>query len=195
MDIKNAAKRSAVIIVILVLSIIIGFAYQHIWHNIDLKNHPREYSEYVEKYAADYGVPEYIVYSVIHEKSSFQSNKLSDDGRIGLMQISPDTLNWLTSLTKEELDAGILYDPDTNIKYGTYMLSYLFTKYGRWNAVLAAYEVGTSTVDLWMKDTDNLDVNGNLVKIPEKTTSSTVAEIEKSMDVYYKLYYKENNSH
>lgn len=191
MDIKNAAKRSAVIIVILVLSIIIGFAYQHIWHNIDLKNHPREYSEYVEKYAADYGVPEYIVYAVIHEKSSFQSNKLSDDGRIGLMQISPDTLNWLTSLTKEELDPGILYDPDTNIKYGTYMLSYLFTKYGRWNAVLAAYEVGTSTVDLWMKDTDNLDVNGNLVKIPEKTTSSTVVEIEKSMDVYYKLYYKE----
>ena len=192
MDIKNAAKRSAVIIVILVLSIIIGYLYQQIWHSIDLKNHPREYSEYVEKYAADYGVPEYIIYSVILTKSSFQSNKLSDDGRIGLMQISPDTLNWLTSLTKEELDPGILYDPDTNIKYGTYMLSYLFTKYGRWKTVLAAYEVGTSMVDVWMENEDNLDDNGNLSKIPENTTASTVAKIEDSMDVYYKLYYKEN---
>ena len=186
---KNAAKRSAVIIIILVLSIIIGFLYQQIWHNIDLNNHPREYSEYVTKYAADYGVPEYIIYSVIHIKSSFQSNKLSDDGRIGLMQLSPETLTWLTSLTKEELDPGILYDPDTNIKYGTYMLSYLFTKYGRWKTVFAAYEVGTDKVNLWLEDSDYLDASGNLYKIPDKNASSTVAEIEESMDIYFELYY------
>ncbi len=191
MNIKNAAKRSAVIIVILVLSIIIGFLYQQIWHNIDLNNHPREYSEYVQKYAADYGVPEYIIYSVIHTKSSFQSNKLSDDGKIGLMQLSPETLNWLTSLTKEELDPGILYDPDTNIKYGTYMLSYLFTKYGRWKTVLAAYEVGVDKVNIWLEDSDYLDASGNLNKIPDKTVSSVVADIEEAMDTYYELYYNE----
>ena len=191
MSMKKAAYRSAVIIVILVLSILIGFVYQHICHSIDLKNHPREYSEYVEKYAADFGVPEYIIYSVIHTNSGFKSNMLSSDDKIGLMQISPDTFNWLTSLTKEDLGEGILYDPDTNIKYGTYMLSYLFTRYGRWKTALAAYEVGIEKVDEWMFNVANLDENGNLVRIPDVSVASTVEKIESTMDVYYKLYYSE----
>jgi len=104
MKYKNAAQRSAVIIVIILLSVLIGYIYHIIWHNIDLKNHPREYSEFVVKYSQQYGVPEYIVYAVILRESNFKSNYLSEDGRIGLMQISPDKFRWLLSLTKEELD-------------------------------------------------------------------------------------------
>ncbi len=191
MKIKNAAARSAVIIIILILSVIIGYVYQLIWHNIDLKNHPREYSEYVEKYSAEYGVPEYIVYSVIHSTSGFKSNLLAEDGRVGLMQLSPETFRFLTSLTKEELDKGILYDPDTNIKYGTYMLSYLFTRYGRWKTALAAYEAGIDAVDGWMTDPKNLDSNGNLVNIPNGSVAESVNDMEKKIEIYVELYYEE----
>ncbi len=191
MKIKNAAARSAVIIIILILSVIIGYVYQLVWHNIDLKNHPREYNEYVEKYSAEYGVPEYIVYSVIHSTSGFKSNLLADDGRIGLMQLSPETFRFLTYLTKEELNEGILYDPDTNIKYGTYMLSYLFTKYGRWKTALAAYVAGIDTVDGWMTDSENLDINGNLVEIPDGKVAELVKDMEEKIETYFELYYDE----
>ena len=189
MNIKNAAKRSAVIIVILVLSIIIGFLYQQIWHNIDLNNHPREYSEYVTKYANEYKVPESLVYAVIYNESSFNEEAVSRVGAVGLMQLMPDTVDWLSRVMGESAPDTEISNPDVNIKYGTYMLSYLFTKYGRWKTVFAAYEVGTDKVNLWLEDSNYLDSSGNLDKIPEKKVSSTVAEIEDSMDTYFELYY------
>lgn len=189
MNIKNAAHRSGVIIAIILLSILIGYVCQIIGHRIDLNSHPRKYTEYVEKYCAEYGVPEYIVYAIILTESDFTSNKLSDEGEIGLMQISPDTFRWLTSLTKEELESGILYDPETNIRYGTYMLSYLYTQHNRWKTVLAVYDAGRDTVDEWLKNDRYIDENGNLITVPDASTSAFVEKIEKEMEMYRKLYY------
>ena len=106
MKLRNTIVRSVVIIVILCLAMLCGLVYQSVWHRIDLKNHPRDFSEYVTRYSAEYGVPEYILYAVIKTESNFESNKLSEDGEIGLMQLSPETFDWLTTMTKEDKDAG-----------------------------------------------------------------------------------------
>lgn len=189
MRIKNTILRSVVIITILILSVICGTIYQAVWHRIDLNNHPREYSEYVEKYSAQYGVPEYIIYAVIKNESGFASNMLSEDGEIGLMQISPETFGWLLTLTKETMDTGILYDPETNIRYGTYMLSYLFTEYSRWTTVFAIFEAGEERVNEWMEHPEYVDDIGNLKKIPDEDVREYVKSVEETMEVYQKLYY------
>ena len=191
MNFKNAAYRSVVIISIILLSLLVGYLCQIIGHRVDIKKHPREFTEYDEKYCSEYGVPEYIVYSIILEESGFVSNKLSEDGEIGLMQIHPDTLRWLTSLTKENLDSGILYDPETNIRYGTYMLSQLYIQHSRWKTVLAVYDAGRETVADWLLDEDYIDENGNLITIPDDSTREYVAKIEKEMEIYRELYYGE----
>ena len=189
MNFKNAAHRSAVIVVIILLSILIGYVAHVIGNKIDIASHPREYTEYVEKYCAEYGVPEYIVYAIILTESDFTSNKLSEDGEIGLMQISPETFRWLTSLTREELESGILYDPETNIKYGTYMLSYLYTQHNRWKTVLAIYDAGADVVEDWLALDNCIDENGNLVTIPNPNTAKYVETIERELAVYRELYY------
>lgn len=189
MRIKNTIIHSLVIITILLLSILSGSIYQAVWHRIDLKNHPREYTEYVQKYSAEYGVPEYIIYAVIKNESNFASNHLSETGEIGLMQISPETFSWLLTLTKENLDTGILYDPETNIRYGTYMLSYLFTEYSRWTTVFAIYDAGETEVNRWMQNPELIDDIGNLKKIPDKAVEEYVNAIEETMGIYQKLYY------
>ena len=56
MKFRTAAQRSAVIVVILVASICIGYIVNTLGHRIDIKKHPREYSEFVEKYSAEYGL-------------------------------------------------------------------------------------------------------------------------------------------
>ncbi|MBE6616751.1 MAG: lytic transglycosylase domain-containing protein [Ruminococcaceae bacterium] len=189
MNFKNAAQRSVVIVTIILLSILIGYVSHIIGNKIDIAGHPREYTEYVEKYSAEYGVPEYIVYAIILTESDFTSNKVSEDGEIGLMQLSPETFRWLTSLTKEELESGILYDPETNIKYGTYMLSYLYTQHNRWKTVLAVYDAGADAVAEWMEDEKCIDENGNLVTIPDSHTAKYVETVEKELDIYRELYY------
>jgi len=192
MNVRNTVVRSVVIITILLLSVLIGYIYQTVWYHIDLKNHPREYASFVEKYAAEYGVPEYIVYAVIKNESDFSSNCLSDAGEIGLMQISPETFNWLLTLTKEKLEPGILYDPETNIRYGTYMLSYLFTEYSRWTTVFAIFEAGKATVDEWLTQSELVDEIGNLKNIPDEKVRMYVQAIEDTVDIYQDLYYTTN---
>ncbi len=189
MKFKNAVQRSAVIVTILILSVLCGYLYQFVGHRLDLKNHPRAYAEFVEKYASEYGVPEYMVYAVIHQESGFTSNKVSDDGRIGLMQLTPETFRFLTSITREELDTGILYDPETNIKYGTYYLAHLFTEHSRWKTVLAVYLNDKQTVEEWCADPDHTDENGNLIRIPDADAADKVEKTEKTAELYQKLYY------
>lgn len=193
MKLKTAAQRSAVIIVILVLSMLFGYIYQTVGHRLDLKQHPREFSEYVERYCTEYGVPEYIVYAVILTGSGFRSNHVSEDGKIGLMQISPDTFAWLMSLTGEEMETGILYDPETNIRCGTYMLSYLFTEYSRWRTVFAVYHSDEYRVEAMLNLFSEMDEDGNLGEIPdpEPDVLAFVDEVEKESDLYQKLYYME----
>ena len=191
MRFKDTARKSAVIIGIILLALLCGYLYQIIGRKADVSKHPREYEEYVEKYAAEYGVPEQVIYATILNQSGFRSNYLSDDGRIGLMQLSPETLRWLTSMTKETLEAGILYDPETNIKYGTYMMSYLYTKYNRWKTVVAMMVTDEDTVNAWTDNPAYSDEHGNLTAIPDKSVSGLVDRIEDDIEMYRDLYYSE----
>ena len=192
MRMKNTAVRSAVIVAILLISLGIGYVYQEICHKIDIQHHPIQYAEYVSRYAAEYGVPEYILYAVIKTESDFDSSKLSENGEIGLMQISPDTFSKLLSMTKESHDTGILYDPETNIRYGAYRLSYLYTEYSRWNTVFAAWKIGQDTVESWQADPALVDEMGNLTVIPEAEVADYVESLNETMEMYRKLYYKES---
>ncbi len=189
MKLKNAVQRSIVIVTIIVLSIIIGYIYSIIGHQTDLKKHPREYSDIVEKYSEEYGVPEYIIYAVILEESGFVSNYVSETGEIGLMQLSEETFSDLLTITKDNLEVGILYDPDTNVKYGTYYLSHLYIKYNRWSTVYAAYHTSEAVVDDWMSFEENLDESGNLAEIPDEEAAQYCETIESQAEMYKELYY------
>ena len=190
MKYKKALIRSGVLVSILVLSVLTGFLFQFIWDKVDRANYPREYSEYVEQYAGQYGVPEPVVYAVIKTESDFSSGAVSDAGAVGLMQIMPETFNWLMTMTQESLEAGMLYDPGTNIKYGTYYLSYLYLRYGSWNEVFAAYNAGHANVDDWLENTEYVDENGKLVQIPYEETKNYVKKVTHAIDVYKRLYYE-----
>lgn len=190
MKFRNAAARSAVIVTILLLSLLCGYLYSTVWHSIDLRNHPRGCRELVETYAAAYGVPEDLLYAVILNGSDFQSNHVSEDGRIGLMQLSGATFGRLTKITKENLDPGMMYDPETNIRYGTYWLSYLYTQYGRWHTVLAVHvSDDEDLVKLWLESGLYTDDKGNLTEIPVKAVEEAVEDIETAREKYHELYY------
>ncbi|MBE6599569.1 MAG: lytic transglycosylase domain-containing protein [Ruminococcaceae bacterium] len=189
MEMKKAAVRSVIIIVILVLSLVIGAAYNRMWYNIDLQNYPREYSALVSTYAAEYGVPEYVIYAVIKTESDFQSNFVGEDGRIGLMQLSKPTFRRLLAMNKASLDEGILYDPATNIEYGAYYLSYLYTEYNRWTTVFAAYATDKETVDKWLSDPEFIDEKGNLEVILDEEVLEFVENVNETIVMYKTLYY------
>ncbi len=187
MKYKRALLRSAIIAAIIVLSVAVGFVWQAVSRNMELKQYPREFSEYVEKYSEEYAVPEEVIYAVIKYKSDFQSNYVGDDTGVGLTGLKPVEFTRLLSVTREDLTDGILYDPETNIRYGAMYLSTLYSSYGRWEQVFAAVASSREAVDIWRADPALLSEVGKL-RIPDESVAAEVSELESISEKYKSLY-------
>ena len=89
--------------------------------------------------ADEYGLPRWLVRSVMHTESGFQPNAVSPKGAIGLMQLMPGTAQALG------VDPT---DPLQNVEAGARYLRDLLVKYdgALWHA-LAAYNAGPGAVD------------------------------------------------
>ena len=179
-------KKAIIIVAIIVISLTVGFSWSFMENYIKEVTHPMKYDEYVEKYSEMYGVPEDVVYAVIKCESSFEADAKSGEGAIGLMQIMPATFEDLCGRTGEEYNESFLYDPKVNIKYGTYYLSYLYSRYGVWETVYAAYNAGYGRVDSWLKDPE-VGVDGKLHNIPFEETRKYVQRVSDARKVYTEL--------
>ena len=91
-------NRAAVIALLAVLAIGLGFLADFAITCFEKRAYPRKYTEYVETYAKAYGVPEALVYAVIHTESSFDSGAVSSAGAVGLMQMMQRVTHTLTAL-------------------------------------------------------------------------------------------------
>lgn len=151
--------------------------------------YPQKFSDSVSKYSADYSVPEHLVYAVIYTESKFDPDAVSNVGAKGLMQLMPDTLSWLSRLMGEEERLELIFDPDTNIRYGTYYLRHLYDRFGSWDTALAAYNAGHGRVAGWLKDKKYSDDGINLKEIPIEETRNFVKRVNSAQKKYIKLYY------
>lgn len=143
-----------------------------------------KYLELVDKYSKEYDVDRELILGVIEVESDFRSDVTSNKGRIGLMQIMPDTAKWISNRLDMDYSKVELKDPDTNIKFGTYYLHYLIDRYSYLHLALAAYNGGLGNVDEWIergilsKNTDSVD------NIPFKETKEYVKKVLKTSKGY-----------
>ena len=130
-------RMAAVLLVLLVL----GSAFVISSHEeIEQWEYPRKYSDLVEYYAGKYSLDEKMLYAVIRTESNFDPNAQSSVDARGLMQITEITFDWIKSniAPGEELTFDDLYDPETNIRFGSYFFSYCLQRYGNDLATAAA---------------------------------------------------------
>jgi soluble lytic murein transglycosylase len=190
---KSSPRRTLLTLLIILLTLILVCValYFLFEPDIDRALYPREYSEFVEKYAKQYGVPENLVYAVIRTESGFDPEAVSRVGAVGLMQMMPSTFRWLTDeILAESLEDEALYDPEVNIRYGVYYLRRMYDRYGDWQTALASYNAGSGRVDGWLEDRALTDWKGDLIveRIPFEETRSYVKKVVKAYDAYSRLY-------
>ena len=176
-------KKAIICILIVIVSIGMGLCWTMMENYITNKTHPVKYEEIVSRYSEEYGVPMEIIYAVMSSESSFTSDAVSYKGAVGLMQLMPSTYEWLCTKTGDDPNPSLLYEPNTNIKYGTYLLSYLYSRYGVWETVYAAYNAGFNRVDGWLEDPQYAK-DGRLVEIPFKETKNYVKKVSERAEVY-----------
>lgn len=150
--------------------------------------YPIKYSEYVEKYSAEFGVDTNLLYAVIKTESSFNPDAVSGADAVGLTQITPETLEWIKWKLGEEDTKTSLHDPETSIRYGAFLLGYLLDEFGNTDVAVAAYHAGMNRVKGWLED-KNLSPDGKtLSEIPVPETAHYVRKINKALNAYKNLY-------
>ncbi len=193
MNVRKTVMRSGIIIAIILASVIFGVIFQKVSDNVERSKYPLDHREFVEKYSSEYGVPQNVIFAVIKTESGFDSSLLSDDGKIGLMQVSPETLETYKEELHDSYDTGMLYDPETNIKYGTYRLSKIYLKVGTWRAAFAAMATDEDTVLSWLADPEYSEITEmhkpKLLTIPDKYASEFTEKLEKTSEKYKELYF------
>jgi soluble lytic murein transglycosylase len=145
---KKLSKIIIAIVTTLVILVGFYFLFPHVWGEAV---YPLDYQAQIKKYSLQWGLRPNFVCAIIYTESRFHKDSVSGVGAIGLMQIMPSTG---ASIAQELGESGYspdkLYDPETNIRYGTWYIKGLIDKYnGNTELATAAYNAGVGRADKW----------------------------------------------
>lgn len=151
------------------------------WDDVELR-FPLAYKEDIQRFAKNAKVDSGWAMAIARRESSFMPDANSPVGARGLMQIMPDTANYIA---KKRVQASTLYNPITNIDYGTDYLNYLMRRNdGNLIMATAAYNAGYSRVRQWIPQGQPLPVDVWVETIPFRETREYV----KAVMAYYQIY-------
>jgi soluble lytic murein transglycosylase len=110
--------------------------------------YPLRYKQIIDGHARNYRLDEALLAAVIYQESKFEARAESDSGAIGLMQLLPDTAKGIAARTGgSRFRVADLYDPEINVRYGSWYLRHLLDKYDDLELALAAYNGGQGNLD------------------------------------------------
>lgn len=157
---------------------------------IDFSRYPMTYAPEIRAAAAEFSLDPAYVASVVLAESSFDAEAVSSAGAIGLMQIMPDTGEWIAGkLEDEPFDVQRLYQPEVNLRYGCWYLRFLLDRYdGDMYTASTAYHQGQGRVDQWLEDPQYSQDGRTLTAISSAVTDTYVNRIMESYANYQELY-------
>ncbi len=176
---------------LLFLSVIIAAAGINILYKV---MYPTEYEDLVVKYSRKNELEPTLVFAVIRCESSFDKDAMSHKDAHGLMQITPETLEWLV-MVEGGSELPDMYDPEQNIKYGTALLRLHLDEFGGYREMLAAYHAGRGAVNGWLSDPQYSSDGKTLDKIPYDDTDDYVNKVLNVKGIYDRLFAKKYNSY
>ncbi len=175
------------VFIILLLIIAIGL------QNIDwvLRTiYPLRYYDLVEKYANEYEIDPYLILAIIKNESKFNPKAVSRKDAKGLMQIAPVTGQWASEkLNIEDYSEYMLFNPDLNIKIGTWYLNILKNEFdSNIEVMIAGYNAGNGNVKKWLENPEYSKDGKTLEVIPFNETKIYQKKVLRDYKIYSKIY-------
>jgi soluble lytic murein transglycosylase len=150
--------------------------------------YPEAYAASVRAHASELDVEPALVWAIMRQESAFSPIAVSTSNAQGLMQVIPSTWTWLAELQREPPRDP--FDPDANVRYGTYYLSWLLDYFdGDAELVIPSYNRGQGYVrrlyegELVAGDKDEL-----LRHIDALETREYLQRVSLNLEVYRALY-------
>lgn len=132
-------------------------------------------------------LPPSLVAAVILQESEFHPAACSSVGARGLMQLMPETAEWIHQSLESREGKPDLLEPTTNVRLGSTYLNYLRDRFGSDPvAILAAYNAGPQQTEDWMAHVQGDDFR--VSDIPFAETRCYVEAVLNSERMYRELY-------
>jgi soluble lytic murein transglycosylase len=148
------------------------------WDDLALR-FPVTYANQVISNASMQQLEPALVFGLMRQESMLDKNAQSPVGARGLMQIMPETGQQIArKLNEPWQSASSLFDPDTNIKYGTFYYKQMLNRFnGNFAMAAAAYNAGPQRVDKWLPSDKQMPADVWIETIPFKETRKYVTSV------------------
>ncbi len=158
------------------------------WDDVNLR-FPVTYAQQINKNARERDLDPAIVYGLIRQESAFYPYAHSPVGARGLMQIMPRTGRQIARELKERWrSASSLFDPDVNVKYGTFYYKQMLDRFdGHFALAAAAYNAGPHRVVRWLPDDGPIAADIWIETIPFTETRKYVTLVLSYALIYQQL--------
>ncbi|MDG2990667.1 transglycosylase SLT domain-containing protein [Candidatus Synechococcus calcipolaris G9] len=149
--------------------------------------YPLPYWDTVEKWATSRNLNPLLVMGLIRQESRFQKDIQSIAGAAGLMQVMPETAEWIAD--RAQIESYDLNDPEDSIRLGTWYLDHTLKLYDQ-DALLAlaGYNAGPGHVDDWLKRFGYTSADRFVESIPFPETYGYVKSVLENYWNYLRLY-------
>ncbi len=188
-------RWSTVLVVFLLLVALFSFfLFTGGWKWLGKIAYPLPYKEHIFRYSKQFQVDPLFVTAVMRVESRFYAEAHSRRGAKGLMQIMPETAEWIAEQLNIEYQADMLTEPKYNIMLGTWYISNLNAQFNdNLLLTLAAYNGGRGRVKEWLEGGVWDGKQENVSQIPFEETEKFVIRVWRDYQLYQKLY-GENSS-
>jgi len=160
------------------------------------QQHPLKYQSLIEEQAYANNLDPAFVEAIILNESSFDPSAESYRGARGLMQMMPETAEWIFGSIggAAEYSFDLMYEAELNVTYGCWYLNYLSEKFGGDPIlVAAAFHSGQTNVVNWLsnKEYSSDQKTIALENMPDGNTKAYVQKVLNAFAAYKRLYYEE----
>lgn len=191
---RVSASFLAVLLIVLLGEV--AFLY---WQAHQPKESP--YDPLIVSVARETGVDPFLIRALIWRESRFNPMTHGTADEHGLMQVTPEVGQmWAKAMKKTDFKDDDLYDPETNIRVGTWYLNRALKNWSQTDDpvtfALAQYNAGRSNALKWVDPADPQNHNAFLQRITYPTTRKYVEVIVTKRDQYranlaHNRWYKE----
>ena len=151
---------------------------------------PLPYRESLDANSRARGLDPHLVAALVRQESEFNPRAVSRAKAYGLTQVLPSTGRQLSRTAGVRgFTASMLFEPDVNLKLGTYYLRTMLDAHGgKWEETLAAYNAGKSRVDQWKTWGEFREPAEFIETIPFSETRNYVQIVLRNADIYRRVY-------
>lgn len=189
---RNELKRVMRRFLIVIFTLLVPVAMSLVWWG-KTATFEKQFDALIEPIATEQRIDPLLIRAVIWRESRFRPHMRGGDGERGLMQIMEIAADdWLKREKIQNFDYDQLFDPETNIRIGTW---YLARAMRRWEETdeplvfaLAEYNAGRTHALRWVDPERPRDSQSFLERIDFPTTKRYVSMIQKKYYQYQEGY-------